>query len=330
MMTMFESLPRERFAFLPTPMHRMKNLGSSIGLDQLWIKRDDQTGISFGGNKTRKLEFVVGDAKANKCDTLVTVGGIQSNHCRQTAAVAAVTGMRCILLLGGEEPEEYTGNLLLDKMLGAEIKFFPDESTFTLNKRLDGIMETLIEFGLTPYAIPAGAAMPVGVVPYAVAMEELSVQFKENDFSPDRIIVAVGTGGTLAGLILGNHLLDLDIDIVGITVAKPADEVKAEVQDLIERTVQTFPSIEPFKPKINVDESYIGKGYAILEDGVVSAIEMFSKMEGIFLDPVYTGKAGLALIRMALAGEIASDSPTLFYHTGGEPALFTYSELGRK
>jgi D-cysteine desulfhydrase family pyridoxal phosphate-dependent enzyme len=327
---MFDRLPRERFAFLPTPLHRLKNLSESIGIDQLWIKRDDHTGISFGGNKTRKLEFVVGDAKANKCDTLVTVGGIQSNHCRQTAAVAAVSGMRCILLLGGDEPEEYTGNILLDKMLGAEMKFFPGESAFTLNKRLDGIMDTLTDFGLTPYAIPAGAAMPVGVVPYAVAMDELNNQFKENDFFPDRIILAVGTGGTLAGLILGAHMLDLDTEIIGITVSKPADEVKEEVQDLIERTVQSYPEIESFKPKINVDDNFIGKGYAQLEDGVVSAIEMFAKMEGIFLDPVYTGKAGLALIRMALAGDIKSDSPTLFYHTGGEPALFTYSELGQK
>ena len=155
---MFDDLPREKLAFLPTPLHRMKNLGESLGIDDLWIKRDDHTGFTFGGNKTRKLEFVLGDAKANKCDTLVTVGGVQSNHCRQIAAVSAVGGMRCILLLGGEEPEEYTGNLLLDRMLGAEMKFFPGESAFTLNKRLDEIMETLLDFGLTPYAIPAGAA----------------------------------------------------------------------------------------------------------------------------------------------------------------------------
>ena len=327
---MFESLPRERIAFLPTPLHQLKNLGESIGVDQLWIKRDDQTGLSFGGNKTRKLEFVLGDAKANKCDTLVTVGGIQSNHCRQTAAAAAVAGMRFVLLLGGDEPEEYTGNLLLDKMLGAEMKFFPDESVFTLNRRLDAIMETLIDFGLSPYAIPAGAAMPVGVVPYALAMEELNTQFQAKSYFPDRIIVAVGTGGTLAGLILGEHILDLDIDVVGISVSKSADVVKNEVRDLITRTVETYPEIDSFEPKIIVDDSFIGKGYGVLEDGVVSAIEMFAKMDAVFLDPVYTGKAGLALIRMALAGDIPSDSSTLFYHTGGEPALFIYSELGKK
>jgi D-cysteine desulfhydrase family pyridoxal phosphate-dependent enzyme len=327
---MFDDLPKERLAFLPTPLHRMKNLGESLGIDNLWIKRDDHTGFTFGGNKTRKLEYVLADAKANKCDTLVTVGGVQSNHCRQTAAVAAVGGMRCILLLGGDEPEEYTGNLLLDRMLGAEMKFFPGESAFTLNQRLDAIMETLTDFGLTPYAIPAGAAMPIGVIPYAVAMDELNKQFKEKDFMPDRIILAAGTGGTLAGLIIGAQILDLDIDILGITVSKSADDLKSEVKNLIDRTVETYPEIDSFKPKINIDDSFIGKGYGVLEDGVVSSLEMFAKMEGIFLDPVYTGKAGLALIRMALAGDIKSDSPTLFYHTGGEPAIFTYSELRSK
>jgi 1-aminocyclopropane-1-carboxylate deaminase/D-cysteine desulfhydrase-like pyridoxal-dependent ACC family enzyme len=161
-------------------------------------------------------------------------------------------------------------------------------------------------------------------------MDELNTQFKENDFFPDRIVLAAGTGGTLAGLIIGAKMLDLEIDIVGITVSKSAEDLTKEVKDLIDRTVDTYPEIDSFKPKIHVDESFIGEGYAVLEDGVVSSLEMFAKMEGIFLDPVYTGKAGLALIRMALAGDIPSDSPTLFYHTGGEPALFTYSELSQK
>ncbi len=325
---MFDDLPREHFAFLPTPLHRLKNLGESIGLYNLWIKRDDQTGAAFGGNKTRKLEFVVGDAKANKADTLVTVGGIQSNHCRQTAAVAASMGMRCILLLAGEEPETYTGNVLLNRFLGAEMKFFPDDAPMMLNNRLDEIMNTLNEFGLTPYAIPAGAAFPVGVVPYAVAMQELKTQFDEHNVFPDKILIAIGTGGTLAGMIIGAHMLDLDVDIIGITVLNSADESTERVHDLIERTIDKYPEIESFKPKISIDDSFIGKGYGKLEDGVVSAIEMFAKMDGIILDPVYTGKAGLALLRMALSGDITPETLTLFYHTGGQPALFSYSELG--
>ena len=326
---MFDDLPKEPLAFLPTPLHPMKNLGESLGLNSLWIKRDDQTGAAFGGNKTRKLEYVVGDAKANNADTLVTVGGVQSNHCRQTAAVAASMGMRCILLLAGEEPETYTGNVLLNRFMGAEMKFFPDESYITLNTRMDEIMNTLTEFGLTPYAIPAGAAMPVGVIPYALAVQELKTQFEELDAKfPEKMIVAMGTGGTVAGLIIGAHMLDIDVDIVGVTVSQSAEESTERVKDLIERTVDTYSEIEPFKPKININENFIGKGYGVLEDGVVSTIEMFAKMEGIILDPVYTGKAGIALIRMALAGDISVDTPTLFYHTGGQPALFSYSELG--
>jgi D-cysteine desulfhydrase family pyridoxal phosphate-dependent enzyme len=325
---MFEDLPKEPLAFLPTPLHPLKNLGESLGLNNLWIKRDDQTGAAFGGNKTRKLEYVVGDAKKNKADTLVTVGGVQSNHCRQTAAVAASMGMRCILLLAGEEPETYTGNVLLNRFMGAEMKFFPDESFMTLNTRMDEIMNTLTEFGLTPYAIPAGAAMPVGIVPYALAMKELKVQFEEHDTFPEKIIVAAGTGGTVAGLIIGAHMLDIDVDIIGVTVSASAEDLTERIKDLIERTIDKYPELEPFKPTINVDESFLGKGYGVLEDGVVSSLEMFAKVEGIILDPVYTGKAGLALIRMALAGEISADTPTLFYHTGGQPALFSYSELG--
>ncbi len=325
---MFTDLPRERLAFLPTPLHKLKNLGESIGLNHLWIKRDDQTGAAFGGNKTRKLEFVVGDAKVNRADTLVTVGSVQSNHCRQTASVAASMGMRCILLLAGEEPETYTGNVLLNRFMGAEMKFFPDDAPMMLNKRLDEIMNTLTEFGLTPYAIPAGAAFPVGVIPYALAMQELKTQFDEYNTFPEKIIVAMGTGGTQAGLIIGAHMLELDVDIIGITVSESAEESKERIQNLIERTIETYPEIGSFKPKITIDDSFIGKGYGILEDGVVSAIEMFAKMDGIILDPVYTGKAGLALIRYALAGDISANTPTLFYHTGGQPALFTYSELG--
>ncbi|MFW9816489.1 MAG: 1-aminocyclopropane-1-carboxylate deaminase/D-cysteine desulfhydrase, partial [Candidatus Thorarchaeota archaeon] len=193
---------------------------------------------------------------------------------------------------------------------------------------MDEIINTLTEFGLTPYAIPAGAAMPVGVIPYAKAMEELKDQFMVHDTFPEKLLVAVGTGGTHAGMIIGANMLDLDVDIIGITVSESAEEMQTKVKNLIERTVETYPEIGSFKPKIHIDDSFIGKGYGILEDGVVSAIEMFAKMEGIILDPVYTGKAGLALIRMALAGDINTDTPTLFYHTGGQPALFTYEELG--
>jgi D-cysteine desulfhydrase family pyridoxal phosphate-dependent enzyme len=325
---MFDDLPREKLAFLPTPLHRLKNLGNSLGLDELWIKRDDQTGLCFGGNKVRKLEFVLGDARRNKADTIVTVGGIQSNHCRQTAAACAAAGLRCILLLGGEEPTHYTGNLLLDRMLGAELKFYPDDSLMTLNSRLNEVIETLKDFGLNPYAVPAGAEMPVGTIPYAIAMEELLSQTKKEEFMPKKIIIPTGTGGTLAGIILGAHILDLDIDIIGISVLSDTETTTSRVQNLISRIIDEYPEVSSFKPKIKVDDSFIGEGYGILSDGVKTTLDMFAKMDGIILDPVYTGKAGLGLMRMALNGDIPHDCPTVFWHTGGQPALYAYPELG--
>lgn len=325
---MFNDLPRERLAFLPTPLHRLKNLGNSIGLDELWIKRDDQTGLSFGGNKVRKLEFVFGDARKNKADTIVTVGGLQSNHCRQTAAACAVAGFRCILLLGGKEPGNYTGNLLLDRMLGAELKFYPDESLLTLNSRLDEVVETLKDLGLKPYAVPAGAEMPIGTIPYAVAMEELHQQAQEEGFSPQNILVATGTGGTLAGLILGAHMLDLDVNIIGISVLSDAETTKARVQSLISRIIDEYPEVDAFKPTINIDDGFIGEGYGVLSNSVRTSLDMFAKMDGIILDPVYTAKAGVALMRMALNGDITSDVSTVFWHTGGQPALYAYPDLG--
>jgi len=239
---MFDDILRESLAFLPTPLHRLPHLGESIGLDKLWIKRDDLTGHSFGGNKTRKMEFVLGDARASKADTIVTVGGLQSNHCRQTAVVCAKAGFRCILLLAGEEPETYTGNLLLESMLGAEIKFFPDEHLITMHSRLDEVIETLKDFGLKPYAVPAGATMPIGIISYALAMEELLAQTKKEGFTPDNILVSAGTGGTLAGLIIGAEMLDLDVDIIGVSVLYEAEELKERVKNQIERVISQYPT----------------------------------------------------------------------------------------
>jgi len=324
---MFDILPRTRFAFLPTPLHPMRNLGKELGLDDLWIKRDDMTGPSFGGNKTRKLEFVIGDAKQQGCDTLVTVGALQSNHCRQTAAAAAAAGMRCVLLLGGEEPDEYTGNLLLDGLYGAEIKFFPDEGFLALNDRLASVVTTLEELGLKPYAVPAGAATPIGLLAYAAAIQELKEQLDNASFSPERIIVATSTGGTLAGMIAGQYMMGLDAEILGLDVYDDADTATSRVRELLQRMMKEYPSlVGRFKPTISIDDRFIGKGYAVMGDTERKAIEMFARLEGVLLDPVYTGKAGVGLIQMALSGEIPSDSPTLFWHTGGQPALFAYSQ----
>jgi D-cysteine desulfhydrase family pyridoxal phosphate-dependent enzyme len=322
---MLDTLPRVKLANLPTPLQEMKNLAYSLDMKSLWIKRDDLTGISFGGNKTRKLEYVIGDALEKEADTLVTVGAVQSNHCRQTAAGAAQNGLRCILLLAGAEPDEYTGNVLLDRLFGAEIQFFPDDDFTQVSQRMDSIMETLRDLGLKPYGIPAGAFMPVGCLAYVQAMLELKEQCEEIGIRPKKILHPVGTGGTLAGMIIGAKLAEFDADVIGISVLRDAKTTKENVGEMIDRMFDTYPAlIDKFKPDIKVDERFRGKGYGEMEDSVRSAIQMFAKSQGIILDPVYTAKAGLALLRMVMTGEIASDSPTIFWHTGGSPALFKY------
>ncbi len=326
---MLDIIPRIKLANLPTPLQEMKNLAYSLDMKSLWIKRDDLTGISFGGNKTRKLEYVMGDALEAGADTLVTVGAIQSNHCRQTAAAAAQVGLRCILLLAGEEPENYTGNLLLDRLFGAEIQFFPDDDFMGLSDRIGSVIETLKELGLSPYGIPPGAFMPVGCLGYVQAMLELKEQCEETGLRPMKILHPVGTGGTLAGMIIGAKLAELEADIIGISVLHDAKTTIERVREMILRMFDEYPAlIDKFEPEIKVDERFMGKGYGVMENGVRSAIQMFAKSQGIVLDPVYTAKAGLALLRMVMSGEITSDATTIFWHTGGSPALFKYgSEL---
>ncbi len=321
---MLENIPRERFAFLPTPLHRMKNLGESIGIENLWVKRDDFTGPAIGGNKIRKLEFVLGDAIEKGCDTVITAGAIQSNHCRQTASAAAKLGLRCILLLSGEEPEVDTGNLLLDKLYGAEIKYFPDiKDIFQLNQSINDVMETLIEFGLTPYAIPVGAAVPLGCVAFASATLELKEQCDIQKFNPNIIISAVGTGSSLAGLALGVRALEMDTELIGVSVISKKNELRNRVNEYIKQTEQAYSQLSKGKlPRIDIIDEFLPETYGVLDSSGRSAIETFAKMEGILLDPVYTCRAGLALMRMGMMGGVQPDSSVVFWHTGGLPTLF--------
>lgn len=321
-----DDIPRLPLANLPTPIQRMVHLGDSLGIDNLWIKRDDLTENAAGGNKIRKLEFILADVLEQECDTVITIGAIQSNHCRQTAAAAAMAGVRCILLLAGEEPEKDLGNLLLDKILGAEVKFYPEDTLESLNKRMDMVMETLRDFGLKPYAIPAGGSTPLGCLGYVAAMEELKNQMIEQDLRFDKIIVPVGTGGTFAGMILGAYVSGIESEIIGISAMAEEHVVVKNVTDIIERMKKKYPAIVGSKtPEINIDDRYLGTGYQDVTSGVSSAIDMFGKMDAILLDPIYTGRAGLALMRMALSGEINSKEHILFYHTGGTASLSAYA-----
>ncbi|MGY5852341.1 MAG: D-cysteine desulfhydrase family protein [Candidatus Thorarchaeota archaeon] len=322
---MFDKLPRANVAFLPTPLHPLRNLADSLGFSELWIKRDDLTGPSFGGNKSRKLEIVMGDAIEQGADTVITVGAVQSNHCRQTAAFAAAKGLRCILLLAGEEPKENKGNLLLDKFFGAELQYLPGESTLTLGDRLDTVTETLQDQGFSPYPIPAGASNSLGCIAYADAFREVLEQGQPHEFRPERIILATGTGGTQAGLLAGEAHYPLKTEVLGVSVMESSEDASKRVATIVQEISEDYPDLMKRKPEVIITDKFVGEGYGVLDSATKTAIEMFAKLEAIILDPVYTGKAGLALIQLALSGDMDLDVPTLFWHTGGSPALFAHS-----
>jgi D-cysteine desulfhydrase family pyridoxal phosphate-dependent enzyme len=313
-------VPKLKLAFLPTPLEALPTLSKVLGGPELWIKRDDQTGLAFGGNKVRKLEFLLADARENEAELLITRGAYQSNHCRQTAAAAAKSGFECKLVLTGGHPKDVTGNLLLDELLGAEMVWSGERDA---EEVLIETFETADLQGLKPYLIPYGGSNELGVYAYAKAMEELHLQ----DSSFDRIVFASSSGGTQAGLILGAHLTGFEGEILGISVDKQESDLQARISNLVNSTAQWLGdefNIEP--DAVRVDDGYLGDGYAKVGNLEREAIRDFAQQEGILLDPVYTGRAAGGLMSLIRRGEIEGHERVLFWHTGGTPALFVYGE----
>ncbi len=332
------TLPRYPLAFLPTPLHPLPRLSETLRQElrlpassfQIWIKRDDQTGLAGGGNKTRKLELLVADALAQGCDTLLTTGAVQSNHCRQTAAAAAHAGLACHLVLGGEPPAQPNGNFLLDRLLGAELHWT------TREKRLDRLRELTGELQAAsrrPYFITYGGSDPVGASAYALAMEETFDQARALDLRVDAIVVASSSGGTQAGMVAGARALGWDVPILGISIDETQADLQAKVADLATRTVAHLGRADVFTPdEILVNDSYLGAGYGIVGDLERAAIKRMAQTEGILLDPVYTGRAlgGLMDLLRTTARRFPRSRPirpdtVIFWHTGGQPALFAYT-----
>ncbi len=324
-------------AFLPTPVHLLSRLSASlqppIANLQLWIKRDDQTGLAGGGNKTRKLELLVADALAKGADTLITTGAVQSNHCRQTAAAAARAGLACHLVLGGQPPERATGNLLLDQLFGAELHWTTRENRLP---RLHALADELKAAGRRPYLITYGGSDPVGATGYVLAIEELLEQTRELEVRLDAIVVASSSGGTQAGLVAGAWHLGWDVPILGISIDEKADQLRAHVSDLATRTAAYLGWSHTFVPAdIWVDDGYLGGGYGVMGILEKDAIMRMARTEGILLDPVYTGRAFGGLLDILRTRPDRFQQPArsetlniLFWHTGGSPALFAYaSEL---
>ncbi len=312
-------LPRLKFAHLPTPIEVMPRLSEILCGPRLLVKRDDQTGLAFGGNKTRKLEFLVADAQSQGAQTLITAGAIQSNHCRQTSAAAAHFGFKCILVLTGDAPEQVSGNLLLDHLFGAEIIWTEKSQREAM---LQQTFDQALGQGHKPYLVPYGGSNPVGALGYAFAMQELIQQMKDLG-GLGWIVFASSSGGTQAGLVLGARLFGFDGKVLGISVDEPRDVLQERVAKLATETSERIGERIAFSPEdVLVNADYCAAGYGALTDAEREAIQLFARYEGLLLDPVYTGRAAAGMIDLIRKGFFKKDETVLFWHTGGQPALF--------
>lgn len=310
------AIPRVRIAHLPTAVEPMSRLSAHLGGPKLWVKRDDQTGLGFGGNKTRKLEFVLAEALAVGAKTLVTVGGIQSNHCRQTAALAARYGLDCILVLNGTQPEIPTGNLILNELFGAKIVWTTRPER---DARLKQVFDEAWAEGKRPFLIPLGASTPTGALGYESAMAEFMQQGVEVDW----IVVASSSAGTQAGMALGALRHGFPGKVLGISIDSPEQDLQQAVAHLATEAADRMGEKTVIKPEdILVNADYLGAGYAIMGEPEMEAIRLTARFEGLVLDPVYTGRAMAGMIGLIRQGFFKPTDRVLFWHTGGGPTLF--------
>ncbi len=319
-----ENLPRVPIAHLPTPLEEMPRLSEALGGPRLFVKRDDQTGLATGGNKARKLEFLVADALEKGADTVITTGAVQSNHARQTAAAAAKLGLRCSLVLSGQSPNRWTGNLLLGKLLGADIRWAGERDSAQV---MEEVAEEMTRLGRSPYVIPIGGSNPVGAAGYVAAMEELMGQLAERDLQVGRVVFPTGSGGTQEGLIVGAKALGFAGQIEGISVSRTKEALKPRLEKLVAETAAFLRLDLSFASEdFIVHDDYLGEGYARIGPPEREAIRLAARTEGLLLDPVYTGRAMAGLIDLIRRGVFGPDETVLFWHTGGIPALFAYAE----
>ncbi|MBM3124389.1 MAG: D-cysteine desulfhydrase family protein [Chloroflexi bacterium] len=311
------SIPRVRFAHLPTPIEELPGLSKILGGPRLFVKRDDQTGLAFGGNKTRKLEFLIAEAREQRADTLISAGAIQSNHCRQTAAAAARFGFECTLVLNGEAPEQISANYLLDQLFGANIVLVRERND--RDRVLQETFEKARAAGKNPYLVPYGGSSATGVMGYTFAMEELSRQKVDVNW----IVFGTSSGGTHAGLVLGKRLHQFKGQVLGISIDEPAGKLRQHVSTLAAQASEKFGQRIKFSPEdVLADDSYCQAGYGVFGEGEREAIHLFAHHEGLLLDPVYTGRAAAGMIDLIRKGFFQKKDTVLFWHTGGQPALF--------
>lgn len=320
--------PRVRLAHLPTPLEPMPRLSKILGGPEIWIKRDDCTGLSTGGNKTRKLEFLVAAALEAGADTLVTQGATQSNHARQTAAAAAKHGLQCHLLLEnrtGSTDSRYlrNGNVMLDSLHGASFEERP--AGLDMGQELTEAAEKLNAAGANCYVIPGGGSNPTGALGYVNCAFELQSQINELGLHFDHLVHATGSAGTQAGLVAGLTLTSSPLPVLGIGVRAPRDKQEASVRALADSTLGLFDKSGSLKEdSVIANCDYVGEGYGIPAGSTLEAIRMLAELEGILLDPVYSGKGMAGLIDLVRRGDFKKNQRIVFLHTGGSAALFGY------
>lgn len=317
-------------AHLPTCLEPLNNLSAELGGPKIWIKRDDCTGLATGGNKTRKLEYLVADALEKGADTLVTQGATQSNHVRQTAAAARLFGMDCYALLERRvtnmgDGYERDGNVFLDDLFHCHYEFRPEG--LDMNAEAEAYGETLKAKSKKPYVIPGGGSNPVGALGYVRCAQEIVEQADELGLKIDRIVHATGSAGTQAGLVAGLHALNSQIEVVGISVRAPREKQIANVHRLACETSELIGHGEVPIEKIIAFDGYVGPGYGQPTDEMVSAISRLADQEAILLDPVYSGKGMAGLIGLIEDGTLKKGETVVFLHTGGAVALFAYQHL---
>lgn len=322
--------PTVRLCHRPTPIEPMVRLSEQLGGPAIYIKRDDCTGLATGGNKTRKLEYLVGDALRQNADMLVTQGAVQSNHVRQTAAAACRTGLKCHALLErrvpGTTPEyEQSGNVFLDQVFGATLEYRPPG--LDMNAEAMAACERLREDGHRPYFIPGGGSNPIGALGYVGCAQEILAQCDAAAPRFDWIVMATGSTGTQAGLVAGLHDAGSELPVLGISVRQPRDRQVAAVQKLANATLAHIGRPAAPSGKILVDDGYVGEGYGIPAPSTLEAIAMTARAEGILLDPVYSAKGMAGLIGLTRQGFFKPDDKVLFLHTGGSAALFAYQSV---
>jgi D-cysteine desulfhydrase family pyridoxal phosphate-dependent enzyme len=321
------SLPRLRIAQLPTPLEEAVRLSEALGGPRIFLKRDDLTGVALGGNKVRKLEYVIGRAVAEGMNALVVCGGIQSNLARIAAAIGNRLGLKVVLVLGGEPGESLlpAGNLLLDRLMGATVHLVETQPRWEFGTALEDVAEGLRRQGMRPFVVPLGGSGPEGMAGYVNATEELLVQLTSIQSKPSRLYVAVGSGGTFCGLLLGALNQAASYKVVGISVSRTREYLENHLPALTTAAAD-FLGLErsATAADICVHDEYLGGGYGAVTDGCRAAISLVARTEGVLLDPVYSGKAMDGLIDHIRKGEIGRNESVVFLHTGGWPALFAY------